>query len=82
MIADRFELPEQVRELMATTFGMDELDVPADVHQGTLQNWTSLNHMLLLAALESHFDVRFSMDEITSLTSLERIVGSLREHLA
>lgn len=70
-------LTRQIREIMAETFGLDETDLPDDVSQANFARWTSILHMVLLVALEEHFGVSFSMDEMTAMTSLERIADVL-----
>jgi acyl carrier protein len=70
-------LTGQVRELMADTFGIDETDLPDGPSQATFARWTSLLHMVLLVAFEEHFAVSFSMDEMTSMTSMDRILQVL-----
>jgi acyl carrier protein len=70
-------LRERVRELIATTLLMDPADLPDDASQETCPRWTSLYHMMLLTVLEDEFAVTFSLDEMTSLTSLPAIVKVL-----
>jgi acyl carrier protein len=72
------QLIGQVREIMAETFGIDERDLPQFPSQTTFARWTSVLNMVLLVALEEHFEIRFSMNEMISMTSLERIVDVLR----
>jgi len=71
-------LTGQVREILAETFGIDESELPDSPSQATFARWSSLLHMVLLVALEEHFSVTFSMDEMTSMTSLDRILEVLR----
>lgn len=71
-------LDGQVRELMADTFGIEESDLPEMPSQATFARWTSVLHMVLLVALEQHFGIRLSMDEMSSMTSLDRILTVLR----
>jgi acyl carrier protein len=73
-------LRDRVRELMANTFVMDAAELPDDASQATCGRWTSLYHMMLLVVLEEDFGVSFSMDEMTSMTSLPRIVDVLKAH--
>jgi acyl carrier protein len=73
------ELIEQVREVLATTFDMDPSELLDDVSQANCAKWTSVYHLVLLVALEEQFGCTFSMDEMTSMTSLERIVDVLRQ---
>jgi len=76
------ELVGQVREIMADTFGIDERDLPQEPNQASFAGWTSVLNMVLLVALEERFVIRLSMDEMISMTSLERIVDVLRAKVA
>jgi acyl carrier protein len=76
------KLSGQVRELMADTFGIDESDLPEAPSQATFARWTSILHMVLVAALEEHFGLRFSMDEMIGMTSFDQIITVLREKSA
>jgi acyl carrier protein len=75
-------LTEQVREIMADTFGVDQSDLPENPSQATFARWTSILHMVLLVAFEEHFGLTLSMDEMTSMTSLERIIEILKQRQA
>ena len=73
-------LRERVRDLIANTLMMDAADIPDDASQESCPRWTSLYHMMLLTVLEDEFAVSFSLDEMTSLTSLPEIVSVLKAH--
>ena len=73
-------LTEQVREIMAATFALDENELPDDVSQQTCRRWNSLQHMTLMVALEEHFGVRLSMADMTAMKSLPLIVATLARH--
>ncbi len=73
-------LMEQVREIMATTFGVEESEMPTDVSQQNFARWTSLNHMTLVVALEERFGITLSMNEMTSMTTLPKILEVLTHH--
>jgi acyl carrier protein len=75
-------LIEQVREVMADTFGVDESDLPDNPSQTTFARWSSILHMVLIVSFEEHFGLTFSMEEMTSMTSLERIVDILNQRQA
>lgn len=70
-------LAATVRETLASTFGLELATVPEDLTQQTCAAWSSLNHMVLLAALEEQFAVRFTLGEMMSMQSLSSIVGAL-----
>jgi acyl carrier protein len=73
-------LLDQVREIMASTFALDESDLPDDVSQQTCRRWTSLQHMTLMVALEEEFGVRLSMADMAAMKSLPQIVATLQTY--
>jgi acyl carrier protein len=57
----------------------DGLEVPPDVDTSTLEfnitpEWTSVGHMMLIAALEAEFDVMLETDEILALSTFDKAV--------
>ena len=64
---------ERVREVVASTFGIDVTEVAPDASNQTLSSWSSLAHLRLVANLEHTFGVRFSMNELTSMYSVAAI---------
>jgi acyl carrier protein len=74
------ELVVRLRELMATTFLVDDSEISDDASQETVAAWTSLYHMMLLVVLEEQFEISFSTEEMTEMTSLPRIVTVLKAH--
>jgi acyl carrier protein len=77
---DTAALLDQVREVMAATFALDESDLPNDVSQQTCRRWTSLQHMTLMVALEEQFGVRLSMADMAAMKSLPQIVTTLKTY--
>ena len=63
------------------TFGVDESDLPESPSQAAYARWTSVLQMVLLVALEEQFGLILSMDEMTSMTSLEHIIAVLQSKL-
>ena len=74
------DLEARVRETIASTFGVEENELPEALSQATMPQWSSLNHMLLLAALEEQFGVRLAMQDMARMASLEAILSTLRRH--
>jgi acyl carrier protein len=74
------ELVDEIREVMASTFGMDESELSDDVSQETCDRWSSLYHITLIIALEERFNTTFSMDEMPEMTSLPKIRAILEAH--
>jgi acyl carrier protein len=66
-------LTERVRDIVAGTFGLDPLEVADDASSHNLAAWSSLAHLRLVANLEQAFGVRFTMAEMTAMTSVRAI---------
>jgi acyl carrier protein len=73
-------LADEVREVMATVFGVAESELPPNVAQESYSRWSSLYHMTLLVSLEDRFATSLSMDEMLSMTSLSASVTVLEGH--
>ena len=76
------EIEPRVRELIARITGADAATVGPGFDQASAPGWTSLTHLMLVSELESEFGVAFAGREVSQLTSWERIVGAVAEHLA
>ena len=71
------QLAERVREIVATTFGLDPYEVGDDASAQNLAAWSSLAHLRLMANLEQAFGVRFTLDEMTAINSVQAIERAL-----
>ena len=56
-----------------------EADVPA-LKYGESDQWDSVGHMTLIAALEDAFDIMVDMDDIIDLSSFEKGKEILRKY--
>jgi acyl carrier protein len=73
-------LHERVCEVVAQTLGVDPADLTADSSTQTVAAWSSLAHLRLLSSLEQAFGVRFTMAEMTSMSSIAAIEHVLTDH--
>ena len=65
-------------DLVARHFPDSEIPEPIlDLSVGSLPDWDSLGHISLLISIEEHYGIRFSVDEMTELTSIRDIASSL-----
>jgi acyl carrier protein len=70
-------LETQVRSVIAEVLDLDEDELPEDASQETMPRWSSLTHLVLVLSLEERFEVAFSMEEMLTMTSAERILDIL-----
>jgi acyl carrier protein len=46
---------------------------------GSFPEWDSLSHFSLLVSIEETYHIQFTLDEISELKTIEKIIVSLRE---
>jgi len=70
------ELLEQVRSILSEVLGDSISALQADnLDREHIPAWDSLRHMELILRLEEEFNVRFSIQEASTMQSLNDIVG-------
>ncbi|MGH9426541.1 MAG: acyl carrier protein [Terriglobia bacterium] len=73
---------DRIKLVMASTFGVSVVEIPADAHITDFEEWDSLRHLELMLALETEFGVDISIDVMVELLSLEAIEEFLHEEKA
>ena len=71
------EIKDRLLRVMEDIFQVDRIEISEDSAPGTIKEWDSLKHMLLLMALEEEFECRFTDDEMTKCVNVESIVQVL-----
>lgn len=74
------QIERQVRALLAVALGLPVSRLTGAVRQDQFSEWTSLNHLALLLAIEEEFALTLTAGEMTAMTSLERIVETIGRH--
>lgn len=70
-------MKDRVFQTVTRVLGLSAEEVNERSSPETIANWDSLKHMNLVLALEEEFSVRFTDDEIMSMLSVQRILGTL-----
>lgn len=68
----------KLRDIFAETLEIDQ-DISENTHAFEIKGWDSLNHIRLMAAIEDHFGIKFSVKEMRSIMSVTDILKFLRE---
>jgi acyl carrier protein len=74
------ELRREIKTIMSEVFKVRRDRVPDNVSINDIEKWDSMNHTLLILALEEHFNTSFSLEEAVEATSLDAIVNIIGNH--
>jgi acyl carrier protein len=70
-------LDQRLQNVFQEVFDDEDLEVTADTSAKTLPNWDSFAQVKLVVGLEEEFDVKFTTEEVATLSS----VGELKRAL-
>ena len=65
-----------VKNIFIVTFKVDPANISDATSTINLKNWNSLNHIILIGAVESELKIKFPLGEMMYLTSVREIVDS------
>lgn len=63
---------EKYNSIFVDTFGVDEGSLGADFTSEAVENWDSIGHMNLMAAIEEEFDIMLEDDDLMAFQSYEQ----------
>lgn len=69
-----------LRDVLANILELRPDDITDETSPDTVETWDSYNGLLMVSELENNFDVKFTMAEVRSVTSVKDIKDILRKH--
>ena len=70
---------EKLAKVFADTFGISEAETKGLQYQG-IEQWDSVGHMTLVAAIEDEFDIQLDTDDIIDMSSFEKAQEILKKY--
>ncbi|MGB3223694.1 MAG: acyl carrier protein [Desulforhopalus sp.] len=67
-----------LKELMAEIFEVEESEIDDDFNPESTNNWDSLNNLRLITAIETEFNISFTMDEIQTMVNYKTISSLIK----
>jgi len=67
------DIESNLFKIFAKVFGLMDNSINMSTSQENLENWDSLNHILLIVEIEKKFDIKFKVGEIGELNSAKKI---------
>jgi acyl carrier protein len=70
-------LDQRLQNVFQEVFDDEDLEVTGDTSSKTLANWDSFAQVKLIVGLEEEFDVKFTTDEVATLSSVSELKRAL-----
>ena len=67
------DIESDLFKIIAKVFGLMDNSINMSTSQENLENWDSLNHILLIVEVEKKFNIKFKVGEISELNSVKKI---------
>jgi len=77
----RQDILEKLTPICMEVFENDELELTDDMGVGSVDGWTSLANMMLIAEIEKTFGFKFKLRELPTLDNIGSFVTVIESHL-
>ena len=74
-------IEQEIRMIMAEILEVKESEIEDETAIGELANWSSLNHLKIIAAIEQKFHIQFTPDALMDIEDFGDIVKATEEKL-
>jgi len=71
---------DKLKKVLATIFKIDAAGIDDNTSVDTVERWDSLNHLNLILALESEFEISFTEEQTIEIMNYPLIKMVLKEH--
>ena len=76
---EKNELLKKLNEVFCEVFDNDKIKITSETTANDIEEWDSLTHISLLAAIEDEFDVKLNMNTVLRLKNVGELVDMLLE---
>ncbi len=71
---------KKLKEILADVLEIDEASITDETAPDNVDTWDSMNGLVLVTELETKFNIKFKMEEVTSVKCVGDIKAALRNH--
>ena len=64
-------MEQRLKKVFSESLGIDKNQVDDGLEYNTIQEWDSVGHMSLIAAIEEEFDIMIETDDIIDMSSFK-----------
>ena len=76
---DREKITERLNEVFRDVFDNEDITVGDSTTADDIEEWDSLEHISLIAAVEKAFKMRFTMKEVSGMKNVGEMINILCE---
>lgn len=76
---ERKEILEKLNDIFHEVFDDDSLVITEATTAKDIEDWDSLTHITLIAAVEDEFDMKFAMKDVIGMKNVGEMVDILAE---
>ncbi|MDE6727056.1 MAG: acyl carrier protein [Oscillospiraceae bacterium] len=76
---DREKITERLAEVFRDVFDNEEITISDSTTADDIEEWDSLEHISLIAAVEKTFKMRFTMKEVSGMKNVGEMIDILCE---
>ena len=74
---DKQNILEELQNIFVDVFDSEDLRINLETNASDIEGWDSLAHINLIAAIQGEYDIRFSMDDVTSMKSVNDMIEAI-----
>lgn len=78
---EREQLLKKVNEVFQDVFYDTSLEVNDETTASDIDEWDSLTHITLIAAIEDEFDIKFDMTEVVKFEKVGDMIDAIQKKL-
>lgn len=75
----REEIKAKLTEIFRDVFDNEDIELTDSTTADDIEEWDSLEHITLIAAVEKAFKMRFTMKEVSSMKNVGEMMSILEE---
>ncbi len=76
------EIYEKLNEVFRDVFDDEDITVSDSITADDIEDWDSLEHINLIAAIEQEFGMKFTMGEVVTMKNVGEMVNIIASRIA
>lgn len=73
------KIKERLNDVFRDVFDDDSIDINENTTSADIEDWDSLEHINLIAAIEDEFNMRFQMREVSGMKNVGEMIQIIVE---